>query len=582
MPGRIPENILETILGRIDIVGIISEYIPLKRAGRNYRATCPFHHEKTPSFMVSPDRQIFHCFGCGAGGNAFGFVMQYEHIEFLEAVEILAKKASVVIPQAKKEDSKAASLVAELYKVNELAANFYEENLNPDARVKDYLAKRGLKSETVKLFKIGWALDKWDGLIAFLRSKGVSLSVMEKAGLVIPKSDGGYYDRFRSRVIFPIFDIKSRIIGFGARVTDNSLPKYMNSPETHLYYKGKNLYGLNLAKEAIVKEDYAVVVEGYLDFITLYQAGFHNIIASSGTALTVDQVRLLKRYTNKVVVVFDGDAAGELATLRSLDIFVEEDMNVKIVALPAGFDPDLYVRKNGIDSFCDKVKAALNLLDYKLSILKKKHNINEIEGKAMISSEILPTINKFNNAIIKSEYLKKLAAELKVGEEAIVEELKKVKDDRVTLAKVDYSQKNPSISPTEKLLIKLMLEESQLLERIRQRLEPADFGDERTSRIVALMFNLMEQGKNIDATSLLTYSQEDGLCRMICESTFLPEVSGLDKEKIVDDCITRIKTKKLHLKKQRLHEEIKIAQESGDEPRLQRLTEEFHNLIKTR
>ena len=341
MAGLIPENILEDILGRVDIVEVISGYIPLKRAGRNFKALCPFHHEKTPSFMVSPDKQIYHCFACGVGGNAFNFLMQYERLEFPEAVEALARKAGVNLPKDQKQDQRAVSLITQLYKINELAADFYAHNLisSQGSSARSYFLKRGLKDETIKTFNLGFAHDRWDLLINYLRAKGISLSLLEKAGLVLAKEGGGYYDRFRNRLIFPILDIKSRVLGFGARVLGDALPKYMNSPETPIYIKGKNVYGLNFAHEAIREEDAVVVVEGYLDFIIPYQAGVHNIVASLGTAFTPDQAKLLKRYTHNVVMVYDADKAGELASLRSLDIFIDEDMNVKVASLPLGSDP---------------------------------------------------------------------------------------------------------------------------------------------------------------------------------------------------------------------------------------------------
>lgn len=583
MTGRIPENILDDILSRVDIVEVISGYIPLKRSGRNFRALCPFHHEKTPSFMVSPDRQIYHCFGCSAGGNAFGFLMEYERMEFPEAVEILAKKAGVVLPEIQKEDAKTVSLFTQLYKINELAANFYEGMLNSAAgsQAKNYLLRRGIKEETIKSLKLGCTPDKWDVLISHLRAKGVSLSLMEKAGLILSKEGGGYYDRFRNRIIFPIFDIKSRVLGFGARVLDDTSPKYINSPETPIYIKGRNLYGLNLAKDAIRDADFVVIVEGYLDFILPFQEGLKNIVASLGTALTSEQARLLKRYTHNVVMIYDADKAGELATLRTLDIFIEEGMNVKVVSLPQGYDPDLCVRKNGIENFKQRIGEAQSLFDYKLKVLKSRYNAKEIEGKAKIASEMLPTINKFKNAVLKSEYLKQLSQDLDLKEDALLQELKKVKDERVypDLGAVTVKKKT-EINPTEKLLVKLLLEETELIHSIRERLEPADFQDERISRIVSLMFDLLEQGKTLEPNKLMNYLEGEEMLQIISESTFSPEVGLEDKEKIVDDCIQRLKNQRLKFKRQQLHEEIKAAQHSGDEERLHSLMQEFHNLIK--
>jgi len=585
MVGRIPDNILDDILSRVDIVEVVSGYIPLKRAGRNFRALCPFHQEKTASFMVSPDRQIYHCFGCGAGGNAFNFLMQYERLEFLEAVEILAKKAGVALPETQRQDAKTVSLITQLYKINELAALFYEYNLNSSggAAAKHYLLKRGLKEETIKLFHLGYALDKWEALINHLRNKNISLSLLEKAGLILSKEGGGYYDRFRQRIIFPILDIKSRPIAFGARVLDDTLPKYINSPETPIYIKGRNLYGLILAKDAIRENDCVAVVEGYLDFILPYQEGLKNIVASLGTAFTTEQARLLKRYTHNVVMVYDADKAGELATLRTLDIFIEEGINVRVVSLPEGLDPDLFVRKNGIQDFKEKIKQAENLFDYKLRILKSRYNLKEIEGKANIASEMVPTINKFKNAVLKSEYIKRLAEELNVKEDALWQELSKIKEDKTY---ADLTEAKPkrvlNINPTEKLLIKLMLEETGVINRIKEMLEPADFQDERISRMVSVMFDLIEQGKDIAPNKLINYLQGEDILQVMCESMFMPEALNQNREKVIDDCVQRLKSERLRIKKQHLHEEIKTAEHLGDGERLHRLIEEFHHLVTSK
>ena len=585
MPGRIPENTLEDILSRVDIVEVISGYIPLKKAGRNFKANCPFHHEKTPSFTVSPDRQIYHCFGCGESGNAFKFLMRHERLEFLEAVEMLAKKSGVILPdQNKPEIARAISLSTQLYKINELAAGFYENNINlPSASAcRDYFLNRGIKLETMKQFHLGLASCAWDSLINYLRSKGVSLALMEKAGLILPKDAGGYYDRFRNRVIFPIFDIRSRVLGFGARVMDKTLPKYINSPETPVYVKGKNLFGLNLSKDHIRENDFAVIVEGYLDFMIPYQEGLNNIVASQGTALTLEQVRLLKRYTHNVVMVYDGDTAGEIATLRSLDMLIEEGIQVKIAPLPQGMDPDALVRKEGVGVLKARVKEAKNLFDYKLGVLKYRYNIKEAHGKSKIASEMLSTINRFDNAIIRAEYIKRLAEEIKIPEHYIIEELNKIKPCVAVRLEENknFNKASDGINPAEKLLIKFMLEERHLIEKIMQELSPDDFLDMRTAKIVSLMHDLFSQGKSIEPNILMNYFSEDDASQLVCESMFMPEVSGQDREKAVNDCIARVKVQRLRFQRERLHIQIKSAQSSGDEQRLNSLIKEFHNLIK--
>lgn len=584
MPVHIPDNILNDILSRVDIVELIGSYFPLKRAGRNFKANCPFHHEKTPSFMVSSERQIYHCFGCGESGNAFKFLMRHERMEFPEAVEFLAAKSGIALPKAQKDSSMTEGLFASLYKVNDLAASFYADNLNSQKhKAKDYLLTRGLRDESIKLFSLGYAPDKWDALISHLRGKNISISLIEKAGLILTKDNSGYYDRFRNRIMIPIFDGRSRILGFGARVLDNSLPKYINSPETPVYIKGRNLYGLNFAKDAIRENDYAVIVEGYLDFIIPFQEGLKNIVASSGTALTIEQIRLLKRYTHNIIMVYDGDSAGEMATLRALDMFIEEGVNVKVVSLPLGLDPDSFVRKNGIAVFKQKINQADKLFDYKLKVLKSQYNVKEIENKARICSEMLITINKFSDAVSRSEYIKRLSEELDVQEPALLQDLMKIKEKKQSTG-LGYDQPKPkkilNISPVEKLLIKLMLEEKELAAYIRQHLEPADFQDKRTSQIVSTVFSLTEKGKDINKGILMNHLPDQDTGQLICETAFMPEVSSEQKEKIVNDCIHRLKTERLRLKKEDLHSRIKTAQAQNNKDELNSLLEEFHLLIK--
>jgi DNA primase len=585
MAGRIPENLLEDILGRIDIVEIISGYIPLKKAGANFKTNCPFHHEKTASFMVSPERQIYHCFGCGESGNAFKFLMRHERMEFPEAVEMLAKKAGVNLPsQDRPELARIASLSSQLYKVNELAVSFYENNLQSGAgsTAINYLSNRGIKPVTVKEFHLGLANSGWDSLINCLRSKGVSLGLMEQAGLVLPKESGGYYDRFRNRIIFPVFDMRSRLIGFGARVMDNSLPKYVNSPETPIYTKGKNLFGFNLSKDYIRDADSAVIVEGYLDFMIPYQEGLKNLVASQGTALTLEQIKLLKRYTDNVVMVYDGDTAGEIATLRSLDLLIDEGINVKVAPLAKGMDPDTLVRNEGINALKSKVEKAASFFDYKLEVLKSRHDIKDAHGKARIASEMLLTINKFDNAILRGEYIKKLSEQMRIPEQHILEELHKLKPAAIHSADqaVTSEKKQSPINPAEKLLIKFMLEERELIERIMHELLPSDFADTRTAKIVSVMQDLVLQGKNITPNVLMNYFSEDDASQLVCETMFMPALTDQSREKAVNDCIARIKIQRLKSQREQLHNQIKNAQSSGDEGKLNSLIQEFHNLIK--
>ncbi|RJP28250.1 MAG: DNA primase [Candidatus Omnitrophota bacterium] len=586
MASRYPENILDEILTRINIVEVIQDHIPLKRAGRNFKANCPFHHEKTPSFMVSPDKQIYHCFGCGESGNAFKFLMKYDRLDFPEAVRALAKKAGVVLPEIDAEDKRSGSLNTQLYNLNGLAVEYYSSLLNAKEakNARQYFVNRGISKDSAFMFKLGYASDSWDGLSLYLRSKGFNLSVIEKAGLVIPRENGGYYDRFRNRVIFPILDNRERVVAFGARVLDNSLPKYINSPETPIYTKGKNLYGLHLSKDSIRENDYAVIVEGYLDFIMPYQHGFNNIVASLGTALTSEQVNLLKRYTHNAVMVFDPDTAGEIATMRSLDVFIESGMSVKIASLPKGYDPDNYVRKEGIEEFRAKIRSAESLFDYKLRMLRSRYGIKDLESKVKIATEMLFSINKVDNAVLRTEYVRQLADRLDFKEEALLSEMRKIKSEKgnsnssLAVTKVASA----GISPTEKLLLKLMLEEEELSRFIRENIEPEHFSSQSAARIISLMFELIDQGRSANVNTLANYLKDDSILEALCESVFLPDISDEEKEKVAQDCITKIKKERTMMKQQELHNKIKLAQSSGDHDKIKLLMQEFHQLIKTK
>jgi len=580
------QNILEEILSRVDIVELISSYIPLKRAGRNFKALCPFHQEKTPSFMVSPQKQIYHCFGCNAGGNAFSFLMRYEHIDFTEAVKILAKKAGVAL---KEQVTQKDSSFLLYYKINEISADFYVHMLGSSAgnNALQYLRKRGVNESTQKLLKIGFAPQKWDMLLNYLRQKNYPLSILEKLGLVLIKENGGYFDRFRNRLIFPIFDIKSRILGFGARVLEEDLDKeqakYINSPSSSIYTKGEHLYGLNFAKDEIIKKDCVIVVEGYFDFIIPFQSGLKNLVASLGTAFTYEQARLLKRYTHNVIMVYDGDNAGQLATLRSLDIFLEEDMTVKVVGLPSGFDPDLYVRTYGIDKLNNLLINSKNLFDYKLSILNSMYDKRTPEGRLKIASEMLETINKFTHPVSRATYIKILSEQLDVKEEVLMLELKKIKDSASHLRSIfnQANKTNIDIHPTEKLLIRLMLQEEEVIKRLMQVISPADFQNEKTAQIVSVLFDLVSQGKPVMVNNILNYFNQDEIMPIVCELSFSPEINVEDKDRIIDDCIQRLRERRIKQERENLHREIKLAQRMGDTERLNFLIQEFCRLTKT-
>ncbi len=577
----IPENILEQIQSRSDIVEVISRYIPLQKAGRNYRAPCPFHHEKTPSFIVSPDKQIYHCFGCGAGGNVFSFVMKYENLEFPEAVEMLGEKAGIRIPRSGTQNKELSSLAIQLYKINELAVSFFQETLARNQAARDYLASRGISEETVKKFKIGYAPDSWDNLLNFFKKKNIDGAILEKAGLVISNEKGGYYDRFRKRVIFPIFDLKDRVLGFGGRVLDSSLPKYMNSPETYIYSKGRHLYGLNFSRDSIKKQGHALIVEGYLDFIIPYQALAKNIIATLGTALTIDQVKLLKRFANTVIMVYDPDEAGEAASLRNMDMFIGEGVNVYIAELPSGLDPDNYIRKFGTDDFIKLTKSSKNLFDYKLSKLSARFDIRSAHGKASIAGEMLPTISRIENAVLRSNLIKKLAEKLSVDEESIRTELKKVKPDySVRAYNVTPVEAKKDAKSAEKMVLALLLEGDTFVRRAKGSLSLDEFKDSLVRDVIKAIYDLSGEEKNITAVRLMNhFDNNEDAADLISEVVNLSETLK-DKEKILSDCIVKIKKDVVKDRLSRLQDEIRAAHDSNNESLVTKLVGEYSELLK--
>ncbi len=575
------KDAIEQIQSRLDIVEVVSGYIPLKKAGANFRALCPFHQEKTPSFMVSPSKQIYHCFGCGAGGDVISFVMEYEKVEFMEALKILAQKTGIKIPLFRKRDYIRRSTAANLiYRINEMATSYYNAILlgsNKAIRAREYLRQRGISAQTVATFKLGFAPDLWDGLLKYAQKNHINADALSKAGLAIPGKEGTFYDRFRNRIMFPIFGINSKTVGFGARVLDDSMPKYINSPETDIYIKGRHLYGLNIAQHEIRKRDEVVIVEGYLDLIIPFQNGICNIVATLGTALTVEQISLIKRYTSNVVIIFDADEAGEAASLRSLDILVGEGLNVKLASLPKGFDPDKYVRTKKAEGLRSVIDSAKGLFDYKMDILLSKYSRNSTEAKAKIISEMLPTIKRVSNAVLRSDYIKRLSHNLSVDEKAILIELKKVKLDYTRTAPVPAVEIKQETRAAEKVIAALAMEDAEIARRIRDEFDIKDFKDMRVKKIIEHSFALINENKQPTAARLIHYIGDEKMSQFICH--LLAEVENIvDREKTIEDCIRWIKIDNLRCRKEKLAHQIKEAEKSGNDKEVMVLVKEFNNL----
>ncbi|MBN1849845.1 MAG: DNA primase [Deltaproteobacteria bacterium] len=420
----------EEIRKAADITELIGQYVQLKKAGRNFLGLCPFHSEKTPSFTVSPAKQMFHCFGCKVGGDIFRFWMEYHKVSFPQAVRDLAEKYHIILPERKLTPAQKQIMDSKeiLVKINESAVEYYHHMLLESAKGRagrEYLDRRSISSDVVGRFKIGFASADWDGLTRFFVKKHVDLDKAVQAGLLIAKKNGGYYDRFRGRIIFPIFDLRNRIVGLGGRVLDDTLPKYLNTPETPIFHKGELLYGLQAAYPTIRENGRVVIVEGYTDVLALHKHGFYEAVATLGTALTVDHIRHLKGYTNEAVVVFDSDTAGKGGAIKSLPLFQNEGLSARVMVLPEGDDPDSFTNTRGLDEFLIRLEKAVPLFDFYLD--QKVAQIHQgVEGQVDFLKEILPVVSEINSSSHRALYTRRLAEKTGIAEAVVMTELESI------------------------------------------------------------------------------------------------------------------------------------------------------------
>ena len=561
---KFSSDLLEEIRNRCDIVDIISEYVPLKQAGKSFKGLCPFHGEKTPSFMVSPEKQLFHCFGCGEGGNVFNFLMKYEKISFFEAVKMLAKKSGVSLPVDEEKENFLNRQKERLYKLNNLTANYYRECLfktNQGKKIINYLKKRGINDTSVEKYKLGYAPSGWDVLTNFLKKKGYSYEELTKARIINKsKIEGKYIDYFRDRIIFPIFNLSGRVIGFGGRVLDDSLPKYINSPETLVYNKGSNLYSLNFAKEDIRKKGYLIIVEGYTDVLITQQYEFNNVAASLGTALTARQIDLIKRFTDMVLIAYDADSAGNMATLRSLDLLVKAGLEVKVIDLPQGYDPADFLIKKGKTPFQNLIDGSLSLIDYKLKLLYSKNSIKTIEGKVKVIKGIIPTLSIMGDENELRAQIVKISEELKLTEEAIRIDLVKYKKG---LKEFIPSFINPDSESgnikAEKILIGCMLENEQIAQNILKKLKAKDFTVPLHRQIVEAIEKILKDDKIIDSQKVIDCLNDDKAAKLI--SKILMEETITFDGKIISGYVDTINNFKLTQERKNLEKRAKILDE---------------------
>ncbi len=577
---------LQEFQDRLSIVEVIGGYVALRKTGRNFKALCPFHPEKTPSFVIYPEKQFFICYGCGAGGDVFTFVMKQEHLEFPEAVELLAQKSGLPAPRMRGGPRGADSL-APLLQAHECAARFYEEQLasSPGAQeAREYLKKRGLQPETWKMFQVGFAPDRWEALVSHAGEQGVSAEILERAGLAIRRERGeGCYDRFRGRVLFPIWDARGRVIAFGGRVlAEAEGPKYLNSPETELYVKGRVLYGFHLAVPQIREQDFCIVVEGYLDVATPYQHGFRNVVASMGTSLTEHQVQLIRRHTKHVVMVYDGDYAGQAATLRGLDLLLEAEMRVKVAVLPGGSDPDSLIREQGLEAFARVLRESKELFDYKLGQLTRQFNPRELEGRIGICQEMLPTLKRVPNAIQRGDYIRRLAESLGVAEGLLWTELGRVKLQPGIWRSAAMSE-GPAPAPVEpirpeELLAGLLLEEPGRIAQLDGQLEPPDLQDPGVQELVGWLFTRWREGDlPADHRAALGWrpGQEGRVARWLAAADSVQE-----KERVMEDLVERIRRERRRSSVEDLRGALQEAERGGNDAEVSRLISQINQLVR--
>ena len=548
---RITEETIEKIKQENDIVDVISDVVKLKRSGRNYMGLCPFHNEKSPSFSVSQDKQIYKCFGCGEAGNVLTFVMKQKNLNFIEACKLLAERANIPLCLGNGEESKVVKKKNLLYKVNVAAARYFFSNLQRDSKAKEYFSNRGIKDLTIKRFGLGYSKDGWQNLRYYLNKQGFSDELILEAGLIIRSQKGTLYDRFRNRVMFPVFNIKGDVIGFGGRVLDDSKPKYLNSPETLVFQKGTNLYGLNFAIKNKLEDRYFIIVEGYMDLISLHQYGITNVVASLGTALTVNQARLLKRYADKVIISYDADVAGQTATIRGLDILREAGFDVRVLQIPQGKDPDEFVRSNGKDAFLKLVNNAEDLISYKLKRAKEGINFKEKTSLIEYGDRVTEILAKLN-PVEKDIYVKSISEDTGIKEQSLYD-----------LIAINRNTKTDDLmNKKEEFGIKLMLDEDFYGE-IVNNISSEDLISNSYSKI----FNLIKDGKERGLKDI-TLHVEAG-CDDIESSKEWVKIKefqvlkATDKQRLILDYIKEVKSFKLKREIDKLKKKQKELAEKG-------------------
>ncbi|MCY8233525.1 DNA primase [Priestia endophytica] len=598
MGGKIPEEVIEQIRRSIDIVDVVGDHVQLKKQGKNYFGLCPFHGENTPSFSVSPDKQIYHCFGCGAGGNAFSFLMDIDGLSFTEAVTKLAGKVGIQVEQTNNSETKEQQPSNRMIEAHELLKKFYHHllvNTKEGQEAYDYLLQRGFTDEFIKRFEIGYTINSWDFAVKFLTKRGFNLEEMEKCGLLIKKDDGNeYFDRFRNRIMFPIHDLQGRTIAFSGRILGEGQPKYLNSPETPIFLKSKTIYNFHAAKKAIRKQEQVLLFEGYADVIAAVGAECENSVATMGTSLTVEQAKIIRRNVESVIICYDGDGAGIEATVKAASILQEVGCHVQVAPLPDGYDPDQYIQEFGALKFRQSViENSLTYTSFKLRYLKRGKDLqNEAERMHYIDSA-LKEVNTLTKAVEKEHYLRQLSDEFSISLSALKEQelqinkVQKQKKDnaqgnRNNIARKLYTQTQllPSYQKAERFLLAYMLRDAIVSLRVQNAVQ-GKFNVDLHQALANHLYAFYEEGHEADLSVFVQYISDKELTRLVSELAMIPLQEELT-EQVFNDYLFEILSKKsahdeIQMKKQ---EQIE-AERSKDYRKAAMIAKEILEMTKT-
>lgn len=578
------EELIQSVIEANDIVDVASGYMTLKRVGNSFKGKCPFHNEKTASFTVSREKQLYHCFGCGAGGNVITFIMEMEKLPFMDALKFLAARANIILPekQNQQEDHQAYEKKKRLYELHREAANYYYKILKTNKPARDYLMKRGISQETIREFGLGYASEEWTRLTEFLSSKGFSIEELLDSGLVLASESKRHYDRFRSRIMFPIVNPRGQIVGFGGRlmVTDQNGPKYLNSPETSIFSKSYELYNLNHCKN-YMETGRLLIVEGYMDVISLYQKGIKNTVAALGTAFTPFHGKILERYANEVIIAFDGDSAGKSATEKAMNILKKTSLNVKILNLPTNEDPDSFVQKYGQQGFEESVAKALTIIEYELELLKSLNDLSQTDGRLRYGNEAIKILRQLETLVEIDYYSKMVAGETGINQEVIRREVMRSKtraDNPAQVIKPSRSgvitQKIPkAYQKAQELAIRYCLKRPEIINTF-----PIDYLTDPFYKDLLLTISETQQtGIRIEVNQIMSHFDDSEDVKRIVEFMMNEdEVSRSDYH----DALEIMNRFYNEAQLDRLSEQIKRESANGNDDEVARLTNQLIEIKK--